>query len=140
MNSLLNFALPGWLLVATALATPTCTAASDSGPVRLSVQVGHAIRFTLTNVSGGEYQAITPLRLQLLTKEGSTCWLSNTYSSVVETRGIVRCVGTIHTPAGSEFEFSDTFQPGSEPGNWLLKRSVAVLATAGRGRRVSHEL
>jgi hypothetical protein len=111
--------------------TASLAAELDSGPVRLSVQAGGSVRFALTNVSGGEFQDSTPLRLELLTTAGGTCWLSNVYSSVVETGGAVDCAGTIHTPAGSEFEFADTFQSGPEPGTWLLKRRVAVLAAAG---------
>jgi len=127
---LIYFALRCSAVMATGLAIQTGAASADSGPVHLNIQVGSAVRFALTNVSGAEFQAVTPLRLQLLTKAGGAGWLSNTYSSVVETGGTFRCAGVVHTPAGGEFEFADTYQPGSEPGSWLLQRSVAVLAAA----------
>jgi hypothetical protein len=123
--------LPLALMVGVALAVRARAGALDSGPVSLSVQAGSPVCFTWEEQPGGEFLAESPLCLQLLSGAGATLWLSNSYSSVTQSGTTLCGVGTVQTPGGSVFQFTDRFQPGPEKGSFLLQREVVVLQASG---------
>ena len=126
---------PVFLAGGIAVTSPIHAGALDSKSVNLFVASGGAVRFTLTNAMSGQYEATSPINLQLLMKSGATCWLSNSYSSLNTSGQGLSCAGTVRTAAGSVFQISDTFQQGPENDCFLLKRKVVVQQAAPEDAR-----
>lgn len=119
--------------IAAAMAIAVSVASSatlESGAVRLSIAAGGVAELIRPEAAGSAIWAEQPLGLQLLTAAHETAWLEGRYGSVSAAGSTLRCSGTVQTPAGSVFEFSDVFQSGPEAGTVLLRRQVSVQRAA----------
>lgn len=102
----------------------------DSGPVRMVVEPEQGIGVALTQRASVQFHLRRPLCLQLLTGSGTTLWLSNAYSSVIESAHGLDCTGSVRSPNGSIFEFSDRIESGPQAGTVRLRRVVNVAKAA----------
>ena len=102
-----------------------------SGSSRLIV-TGKGLHLVLIGVNGAlrEFACAPPLTLQLLDNAGETAWLSGNYGTIERDGEALRCIGEIHTPSGSIFEFRDTYRPGQVANSFELARQVDVRSPA----------
>ena len=100
-----------------------------SGLVRL--RVGSASGILVQRKDGetlATFACRQPMSLEVLDSKGATRWFEGGYTSVVLQGESLRCSGTIQTPAGSRFEFTDTYTAGAIGNTVRLARLVAVAA------------
>lgn len=127
----LSLVFSGWFwapAAAAATVPETPEASLVAGQCQLGIStdpVTGGVSISMPDKTGpADFQSATPLMVEVLDSSGATNWLSAGYSSVARVDGGLRCAGQIHSPNGTEFDFTDIYRATNA---FLLDRLVKVL-------------
>jgi len=108
-----------------------------AGPARLtltSVSPGH---FGVRVASSGVWAQDAPLAVEAVDAKGTAVWLTGAYEGITRSGGELVCMGTLQTPAGTQFRFTDVYAPLPGIAAFTLTRHVQIATPSPEDRGFS---
>ncbi len=97
-----------------------------AGSARLTLAPISPGRFGVRVAASGVWAQDAPLAVEVVDAHGTAAWLTGAYESITPSGGELVCAGTLQTPAGTQFRFTDTYAPLPGITAFALTRHVEI--------------
>jgi hypothetical protein len=86
------------------------------------------------------YQKAAPMEINVVTANGEASWMDSGYQRIVVEGNVINCSGTVVSPEGTSFRFSDAYRPYDDKGVFEVERQVQVSRAAAGDKGFSSRL
>jgi len=108
-----------------------------AGPARLTLTPVSPGHFGVRVASSGVWAQDAPLAVEVVDATGAAGWLTGAYRGVTPSGGELVCTGTLQTPAGTQFRFTDVYAPLPGIAAFTLTRHVQIATPSPEDRGFS---